>query len=85
VRTGILIYFIAFARRDSGLESFHTSQKGRGTKRPMNLEKFNETAVEIFEYLTSQKESSSILKVFQSKKALFRTHPLPLTQNCTVV
>jgi hypothetical protein len=49
VRTGILIYFIAFARRDSGFENFHTSQKGRGTKRPMNLEKFNGTAVEIFE------------------------------------
>ena len=56
----------------------------------MNLEKFNvdnfnETAMEIFEDLTSQKELSNILQVFQSKKAPFRAHPLPLTQNWTAV
>ena len=34
---GTLIYFIALANVDSGFESFHMIQKGRGAKSPKNL------------------------------------------------
>jgi hypothetical protein len=36
---GTLIYFIALARRDSGLESFQTTQNGIGVKSPINLDR----------------------------------------------